>query len=69
MTEEKRNFLKRTTKIKFLAEEANITPHYLSLIINNKRSCSITIAKALAKAVNKQQCLIEFSALDFMENN
>jgi plasmid maintenance system antidote protein VapI len=69
MTAEKREALKRSIKLKALAHLSGTTINYLSLIINNNRSCSLELAEKLAEKANMLQQEITFSPLDFMRNN
>ena len=69
MTAEKKAELKRLVKLKLLAHQAGTSLPYLSLIINNHRSCSLDLAEKLASTANMLQSELIFSPLDFMRNN
>ena len=68
MTAKKKEELKRLVKLKLLAHEAGTSLPYLSLIINNHRSCSLDLAERLASSANMLQNHLTFSPLDFMRN-
>ncbi len=69
MTALKKAELKRLVKLKLLAHMAETSLPYLSLIINNHRSCSLDLADKLARSANQLQSELIFSPLDFMRNN
>ena len=69
MTAEKKAELKRLVKLKLLAHLSGTNINYLSLIINNHRSCSLDLADKLARSANQLQTELLFSPLDFMRNN
>ena len=69
MTAEKREQLKRSVKLQALAHLSGTSINYLSLIINNHRSCSLDLAEKLATSANMLQSQLIFSPLDFMRNN
>ena len=69
MTAEKREALKRLVKLKALAHLSGTSINYLSMIINNNRSCSLDLAEKLADKANMLQQEVIFSPLDFMRNN
>ena len=52
MSPDKRQALKRFTKLSMLAQAADISLNYLSLIINGHRSASPQLAERLAAAAN-----------------
>jgi transcriptional regulator with XRE-family HTH domain len=52
MSPDKREALKRFTKLSTLAQAAEISTNYLSLIINGHRSAAPQLAERLAAAAN-----------------
>jgi len=69
MTDQKRAELKRSVKLKMLAHLSGTSINYLSLIINNHRSCSLDLAEKLSNTANMLQQDTQFTPLDFMRNN
>jgi len=69
MTAEKKAVFFFFFKLKLLAHQAGTSLPYLSLIINNHRSCSLDLAEKLASTANMLQNELTFSPLDFMRNN
>jgi len=68
MSPEKRNALKRYTKVKTLAEAAEITPQYCSLIITGQKRASKFLAERLAAAANALTLKTDyFTPNDFRE--
>lgn len=66
MTNEKRNVLKQTIKLKTLATLAQINQSYLSDIINNNKRCSKRLAVDLAFHANSLVGSSFFEPSDFL---